>query len=315
MPYKFYVLKQVFYFIILFNLPVFLFAQQKDSLIKDSLLLTQTDSLIPKTADSAIQKKDSIQTALLSPQISLKDIIKENKNLNSTGKPIAMANNERKPFSQDVIFYTLLATIAILAFLRFFYIRYFNNLFRVFFNTSLRQSQLTDQLLQAKLPSLFFNLIATVSFGLFIYFVLKYFDWVKLENPLILTLICTLAISVIYLLKFITLKFTGWVTGYNDVTNMYIFIIFLINKILGIILLPLIIIMAFAAPALVKAAVLIAALLTIIMFLLRFLRSYGLLQHLIKISRLHFFMYIIGIEIVPVLLIYKGLMLLLSKNL
>ena len=308
-------LRQVFYFIILFTLPVFLFAQQKDSLIKDSLLLTQTDSLLPKNADSAIEKKDSIQSALLSPQISLTDIIKKNKDLNLTGKPIAMANNERKPFSQDVIFYTLLVTIAILAFLRFFYIRYFNNLFRVFFNTSLRQSQLTDQLLQAKLPSLFFNLIATVSFGLFIYFVLKYFDWVKFENPLIIILICTLDISVIYLLKFITLKFTGWVTGYNDVTNMYIFIIFLINKILGIILLPFIIIMAFAAPALVKAAVLIAALLTIIMFLLRFLRSYGLLQHLIKISRLHFFMYIIGIEIVPVLLIYKGLMLLLSKNL
>jgi hypothetical protein len=150
---------------------------------------------------------------------------------------------------------------------------------------------------------------------MFIYFVLEYLGWVKLGNPLIVILICTLGIAIIYLLKFITLKFTGWVTDYDEVTNMYIFIIFLINKILGIILLPLIIIMAFAAPAIVKAAVLIATLLTVIMFLLRFFRSYGLLQHLIKISRIHFFMYIVGIEIVPVLLIYKGLVFLLSKNL
>lgn len=310
MQHKLYALKQVFYFIIFFTLPVLLFAQQQDS-----LSLKQRNSLLPKQTDSLILKKDSVQHVVVSHKITLHDIIKENKYLNLKGKPIAMANEERKLISQDTIFYTILIVIAVLAFLRFFYIRYFNNLFRVFFNTSLRQSQLTDQLLLAKLPSLFFNLIATVSFGLFIYFVLKYFNWVKLENPLTIILMCTLGITIIYLLKFITLKFTGWITGFNEVTNMYIFIIFLINKILGIILLPLIIVMAFAAPALAKVAVLIAILLTIIMFLLRFLRSYGLLQHLIKISRLHFFMYIIGIEIVPVLLIYKGLVLLLSKNL
>ncbi len=303
-------MKQVFYFIFFITLPVLLFAQQQDS-----LFLKHTDSLLLKNADSLIIKNDSVTTVAVLHQLTLLDVIKENKHLNLTGKPTAMANTERKPLSQDTIFYTILTVIAILAFLRFFYIRYFNNLFRVFFNTSLRQSQLTDQLLQAKLPSLLFNLIATVSFGLFIFFILKYTNLVKFSNSLIVILVCTVCIAAIYLLKFFTLKFTGWVTGFNDVTNIYIFIIFLINKILGIILLPLIIIMAFAAPGLAKVAVLIAVLLATIMFLLRFLRSYGLLQHQIKISRLHFLMYIIGVEIVPVLLIYKGLILLLSKNL
>ena len=100
-----------------------------------------------------------------------------------------------------------------------------------------------------------------------------------------------------------------------EVTNTYIFIIFLINKILGIVLLPFIVVMAFSVPVLIKVSALTAILFTVLMFLLRFFRSYGLLQNQLKISHAHFIMYIVGIEIVPVLLIYKGLVLLLSKNL
>jgi hypothetical protein len=290
---KSYLLKQVVYFFIFIALPVLLSAQQ---------------------ADSLLVKKDSVKITPPSYTTTLHNILKENQHLNFTGKPSAMVTYTRRQSSQDSIFYTLLTVIAILAFLRFFYVRYFNNLFRVFFNTSLRQSQLTDQLLQAKLPSLFFNIISLASGGLFIYFILQYFNWITDSKPLTVIIICTLCMAAIYLLKFFTLKFTGWVTGFKEVTNTYIFIIFLINKILGILLLPFIVVMAFSVPVLIKIAALIAILLIVLMFLLRFFRSYGLLQHQLKISRFHFFMYIVGIVIVPVLLIYKGLLLLLSKN-
>ena len=74
-------------------------------------------------------------------------------------------------------------------------------------------------------------------------------------------------------------------------------------------------IIAFSVPALATAAIIISLLLIGLMFLLRFFRSYGLLQQKLKISRIHFFLYVVGIEILPVLLVYKGLVLLLSKNL
>jgi len=119
----------------------------------------------------------------------------------------------------------------------------------------------------------------------------------------------------VYIAKFMSLKFTGWVTGYKEVTNTYIFIIFLINKILGVLLLPFVIIIAFSIPSLITASVVLSLLVISLMFLLRFFRSYGLLQNKLKISRFHFFMYVIGVEIIPLLLIYKALILLLSKNL
>jgi hypothetical protein len=295
-------LKQVFYFFIFITLPVFVSAQQ-------------ADSILPGQTDTSAIRKDSVPVISAQHKVTFQDIVKESKFLNISGKPIAMANEERKYLTVDGIFYALLAVVTFLAFLRLFYVRYFNNLFQVFFNTSLRQSQLTDQLLQARLPSLFFNLIWIFSGGFLTYFLLIYFGWQKTANPLTIIPICIAGITIIYFFKFISLKFTGWVTGFREATNTYIFIIFLINKILGILLLPLIIIIAFAAPVLMKVAVLAAILLTGIMFLLRFLRSYGLLQKQLRISRVHFLIYIMGMEILPVLLIYKGVILLLSKNL
>ena len=296
-------MKQVLQFLFFIAFPVLLSAQDADSL------------LVKKDADSSVFKRDTVKNFIASYQTTFQNILKENSFLNSKGKPLAMSVYPRKNVSEDVIFYILLVVIAALSFLRFFYLRYFNNLFRVFFNTSLRQSQLTDQLLQAKLPSLFFNIVAVISGGLFSYFLLKYAGVFLQSNPFTVIIVCSLCMGAIYLLKFITLKFTGWVTGYKEVTNTYIFIIFLINKILGIVLLPFIVVMAFSVPVLIKVSALTAILFTVLMFLLRFFRSYGLLQNQLKISHAHFIMYIVGIEIVPILLIYKGLVLLLSKNL
>ena len=122
-------------------------------------------------------------------------------------------------------------------------------------------------------------------------------------------------VGVIYFLKFCILKFTGWITGFKEMTNTYVFVIFLINKIIGIFLIPFIVIMTFSDFKIVKISILISLISIVIFLLLRFFRSYGLLQNQLKMSKAHFFLYILGIEILPLLLTYKGLMVYLSKNL
>lgn len=302
--------------------PVLLLAQQPDSsMVKDSSGVVRDSSLLPALAGDTLLKTDSIvkrDTGFNARAIydsALKQIITENQFLNAGGIPVAMVNKIKSPKSPDNLFYIFAVTGIILGFFRFFYIRYFNNLFRVFFNASLRQSQLTDQLLQAKLPSLLFNIVFVLTGGVYVYLLLRHYHWVSSNNFWLVIFYCCLSLGGIYLIKFISLKFTGWLTGYKEITNTYVFIIFLINKILGILLLPFAVIIAFAMPALSTAAVIISLLFIGLMFLLRFFRSYGLLQHQLKVSRFHFFLYVAGIEIVPVLLIYKALVLLLSKNL
>jgi len=326
--------KQVFSILFFFIGPVLLLAQQRDTirprpdsaLKGDTSASNRTDTLGVLRTDSTRNDSIRIDSIRASHDSTLKSrrsayiesiskIIKKNYYLNSAGKPVSMVNKVRSKASQEKIFYVILVLTAILGFFRFVYTRYFNNLFRVFFNASLRQSQLTDQLLQAKLPSLFFNIIFILIGGVYLYLLLNYYNWITTYNFWLILFYCALSLAIVYIGKFISLKFTGWVTGYKEVTNTYIFIIFLINKILGVLLLPFAIIIAFSISSLMTASVIISLLLISLMFLLRFFRSYGLLQNKLKISRFHFFMYVLGVEIIPLLLIYKALILLLSKNL
>lgn len=270
-------------------------------------------------ADSAGLKQDSViapveLTAAQKYQLVIDSALVKSRFVNTVAKPIAIVSKEITRNDSDKLFYFLLGLLIALAFLKVFFTRYFNSLFQVFFNTSLRQSQLTDQLLQAKQASLFFNLLFTLTAGAFIYQLLKHFNWQNDRDTLFLISICALLVALIYIVKYITLKTTGWLTGYADPADTYLFIIFLVNKILGIILIPFIVVMAFS-PAFLKQPVVIISLLIVgSMFLLRFIRSYSLLHNQIRVSRFHFFLYIVGIEVLPVLLIYKGALILLGKN-
>jgi len=153
-----------------------------------------------------------------------------------------------------------------------------------------------------------------MSGGLYVYFLLLHYGWAPPLNQWLTMSICVAALAIIYMVKFCALKFTGWVTGEREAINTYIFIVFLINKIIGIFLLPLFIIMAFADEPIVEVAVIISILCTGLLLVMRFLRSYGLVQGRLKISRIHFFLFIIGVELLPILVIWKAIVLLLVKK-
>lgn len=306
-------LKRVFiFFIALLLLKNVAHAQQpvivtklSDTVRADSSFLDS--NLLQNTAPATIIAKTL-------PGNALKNLLDKNLFLNTTSLPQAQWQLPRKFVSKDAVFYLLAIILLLLGILRVAYARYFSNLLRVFFNTSLRQGQLTDQLLQAKLPSLFFNLFFLIITGCYVFLVLNhvgkltYRDW----NAL---LICIAAVSAIYLCKYCTLKFVGWLTGYKQEAETYIFIVFLINKVIAICLVPVVIILPFSDPALVNVTAIISFVVIVLMFILRFFRSYGLLQSRLTVSGFHFALYIAGIEILPLFLIYKSAVVIMSKNL
>lgn len=245
----------------------------------------------------------------------LQKVLKENFLLRHQKPGTALPVYENKKPGPEGIFYLLLLLSALFAFLRFFYERYFHTLFRVFFNTTLRQSQLTDQLMQAKLASLFFNILFCLSAGLFLYFLLTGPGHTANLNPTLLLAACMAGVAAVYAVKYLALKFTGWLTGLKTTTDTYIFIIFLVNKILGILLLPLLILTAFTDEPLKGYARYAALFIIGLLLFARFVRAFGLLQNKIKVSRFHFLLYVAGIEVVPMLVLCKLLSGILDKNL
>jgi hypothetical protein len=272
--------------------------------VGDSLPATVIDSL--KVASPPISRYQSAVQHLLDSGLYL----------HANGSPESLIARPRKaPPGKNHLFYVLVGFLLFLALLRFIYARYFSTLFTVFFNTSLRQGQLTDQLQQARLPSLLYNLFFLLSVGLFAYLLLQHYGqlppgtqwWAAIP-------LCVAVAGVIYGGKYLVLRFTGWLTSYRAALDTYTFVVFLINKIIGIILVPVVVVMALAGPQLADKAALLALMVGGLLLALRFFKSYGLLQGQIKVGRLHFLMYVVGVEILPLLLIYKGLMVYLSKK-
>lgn len=269
------------------------------------------DSLTLPIADSAgsLKKFDSVKAAVADTNA----VLLTNKLLNSEAEPVSLAVQLRKAKSKDTFFYLIAGLVLLLACLKYFYSRYFTNLFRVFFNTSLRQNQITDQLLQAKLPSFLFNIFFVISGGIYVYVLLSHYHLTEGGKEWVFLFSSILIMGLIYFIKFCTLKFTGWITGLGEAVDIYVFVIFLINKIIGIFLVPFIIILSFSDLQIVSIAALVSLMVIGVFLLLRFFRSYGLVQNQLKISKFHFFLYIAGLEILPLLLIYKGLMVYLTK--
>ena len=273
------------------------------------MLAQVTDTLLP--AKDTLQLQQPVPVAV-SP---LQQILKDNKYLNSQSEPVSLLIRKRTPIPENTVFYILAGLLFFFGIIKTIYSRYFSTLFRVFFNSSLRQNQLTDQLMQAKLPSLFFNLVFLVSASFYVYFLLQngYFNSRQFSWTLLLA--CLGGFAIIYAGKYLALKFFGWITGFNSEADTYIFIVFLINKIIGICLLPVIIILAFSDPSVVKIVIGISLILTGIMLILRFIRSYSLLQHKLKVSRFHFILYIFSFELLPLAIIYKAAELFIMKKL
>lgn len=238
----------------------------------------------------------------------------DNPFLRSKSQPIFLVINERKRTSKDEVFYLLLGLISFLAFIKLVFNRYFQNLFRLFFQPSFRQKQTREQLQQGNLPSLLLNLFFIFSAAAYISFLLKYYNVVS-AGFWVLLLYSALSLTVLYTGKFIFLSFAGWVFNVREATSAYIFAVYLINKILGVVLVPFTLVIAFSQSNIKNISITISILLILMLFLYRYAMSYGPVRREVRVSPIHFFFYVLAFEIIPLLLIYKTLTLYMNKSL
>lgn len=225
--------------------------------------------------------------------------------INVKEPPVYFIAQKKKMDGKEFIFYALCIVVLIIGIFKTFYNGYFNNLFRVFFNTSIRQTQLTDQLLQAKFPSFILNIFFAISVGFYIWLLFKHYDPPRLINNQLLLPFCIIGIGALYFIKYCILKFMGWMSGMQQAADNYIFVIFLVNKITGIILVPFTIFLAFSIPLWTNYIVIFSLLLIGLFFLSRYIKTYGVLEYRFPLEPLHFIIYVTALEILPLLIVYK----------
>jgi hypothetical protein len=282
--------------------------------LHDSVLRVQRvkDSLLAKAQQEIQHAKDSISRVIVARRkvllASFQQVLRDHPYLNFYGKPERQTIIERNIRNNDGIFYYIVALVLYLALMRLFFYKYMNTMFTLFFRATLRQQQLREQLLQAPLPALLMNMFFVVSLATYCTFVAIHFNMPFAQNFWTTLLYAIILIACIYFVKFIFLNIVGWIFGISNVTDTYIFIVFLINKMIGIFLLPVIALLAFPSPTLLPVVLMISYILVGGMLIYRFIISYRPVRSEIKVNRFHFFLYLCAFEIAPLLLIYKVLL-------
>ncbi len=264
------------------------------------------------TGDTAALRSDTTAQHIQPPMKSYRSVVNglllSNQFINVKEPAVFFISERKERDGKEFIFYTLCVIVLIFGLFKTFYSGYFNNLFRVFFNTSIRQTQLTDQLMQAKLPSFILNIFFAITTGFYLWLLFKYYHPPRFISSQLLLPVCTIGVGILYFIKFCILKFIGWMSGMQQAADNYIFVIFLVNKIIGIILVPFIIVLAFSTPGWTNYTTIFSLLLIGLFFLSRYIKTYGILEHKFPLQPLHFVIYITAMEVVPILIIYKAAM-------
>jgi hypothetical protein len=209
------------------------------------------------------------------------------------------------PDGKEDLFYSVLGLLLFFAFVRNSFRRYFQDLFRLLFRTRLQQKQAREQLMQTPLASLLLNILFILSASLFINLILRHYH-LGLNYPFwVLFFYCAVGLLAIYLVKFFSLKMFGWVFRVSEATDVYTLIVFTINKVVGIILLPIIIFTAFTTGQFSQFLFSLGLIAIGLLFVYRYYISYAAVHRQIRVNFFHFLLYLFAVEIVPLLLINK----------
>ena len=148
--------------------------------------LARIDSIVIRDSMSIIAAKDTISKDSIARdsirQLEISEFYKRidtsvynNNTFYHFKNPIRLIVLERQWQGKEGVFYSIIALLLFFALAKNNFSRYLDDLFRVFFRTTLKQRQTRDQLMAAPLPSLLFNILYALSAALFITLLFKHF--------------------------------------------------------------------------------------------------------------------------------------------
>ena len=289
-----------------------------DSFLKKDTLLIQYVPVIPKSFEISdawfiLSKHDPQTDTIFNSLKDYKAYFSNQKNAFQLYNKNSLNNDQQVIYkieqrfslpNKDFLFYLMVALLFFYGFINTVYPLYFPKLLSQFSQSTLRMIQNREQLLQNSFASLTLNICFILSFSLmadlliFKQHLLPISFW---QGYLYLILFFTS----LYLGKYICLELAGFIFNTKELVKSYIFIVFLVNKVLGFLLVPFVLIMAFARPIYYTLAIYGAAGIAVLLLLYRFLFSITSVRNKLQLSSFHFFLYLCAFEILPLLILYK----------
>ena len=143
--------------------------------------------------------------------IDWSELLRSQPYFNFFGEAVHMRSEKFERESYDTMFYLLMLMLFYFAIVKLFFGKYLANLLTLFFRASMRQQQLREQVLQSPFPSLLLNILFVISAGLYGAFLLRFYRFGNPEDLWIYFMYCVVLLAVLYLLKYLLIKMTGWI--------------------------------------------------------------------------------------------------------
>ncbi|QEC71196.1 DUF4271 domain-containing protein [Arachidicoccus ginsenosidivorans] len=268
--------------------------------LKDSIYKAHTDAIRERLAkQAALNPGNQPDYTIFFPDYFYQ-------NSSSTGDTSALVSFHNYK-DRDLLFYAFLGIAFLLGLIKVIFPRYFNQVFWFFLHPNDRKNNVSDQIRgQNILPSLLLNLFFVLTGGLFLTEILR--PGIPGANFWSSWLLFTGLLTGVYLVKYLVILLSGWVFGAPIAATIYNQVVFSINKIIGLLLLPATLLISYGTDQTLGQVLTAVLVIISILLIYRYIASFLLIKGKLKVSAFHFILYLCAVEIIPLLLVYKVLL-------
>ncbi|MFW5819782.1 MAG: DUF4271 domain-containing protein [Bacteroidota bacterium] len=255
-----------------------------------------------KISDSTLQIQDTVHLQNEQPSSVFLHEVPE------TPADYKRAEDINRTLTPDWVLYFSVAFLIVLAWLRLIYSKFIVNIFKSALNYQLAIKIFNAPgIIQKKIFS-FLNVLYYLTTGIFLYLVLDYFRYYPFELQGLNLLLAVTAFLLSYsIFRFMVMKVTGYLFNRQKLISEAIFHNLLYNKIIGIVIIPFILLLAYTQGIFQDISLSLGLFLLLALNIMRILR---LIIFFLKsiVFIFYFILYLCTLEIIPLLVIVKLLL-------
>jgi hypothetical protein len=205
------------------------------------------------------------------------------------------------------MFPVLLTMLAVFTGLRIFYSRYFRQMVASLFNINLANQLVRDENVLVQRATVYMSIMFYLTAGLFLYHLSEYrqwdLPWFGTGFPRYLKFI--VLVSAVYAVKFVVLRVCGWLFELERELTTYLFTVFIVNNVQGMILFPIIVLLSYHPLIEVSWLFSLAFVVITVLYIFRLFRGIQIGLGVHRTSLLYLFLYLCTLELAPLLVVYR----------
>lgn len=283
----------------------------------DSLVTSAKKTVEPILKTNSVSKNDLQNSASGISSLSKQDVItltsssekKTSQNFYGSHELKVIHNGPQllERNTPDWIFPLLVLILAAFAWLRAYYNKYFMQIFTAFFNNNLTNQIVRDENILLQRASVLLNIVFNLVAALFLYLISIHFNWFLfgIGTGFSRYIFFTIIVSAVYTIKFLILKICGFLFKVDKEMSAYIFNIFLINNVLGILLIPMVVLLVFSVSINATGIIYFSLILAVLAFFYRLARGLSVGVASPVASLYYLFLYLCALEFAPLVVLIK----------